>query len=317
MIRRLAALVAVAATLALATMSASAATTHDVRGTWDFSCNICGAQTHTFETQDASGKLTGHGSAGATTWSITGNVTGDTINFTLKYDGSSYQATMTGTINADTTAISGTFDDTNGHSAIPYTMSRASGSQPLPPVAGPDPVVGRTVNIAAVKPGVKVKVPGAKGFEPLTDARQVQVGSIIDANKGTVRMSIANGNGSVNTADFYEGAFKVTQLTTGTKFATMTLVGGNFKGCPRAPKAQLSGKGKTRSVRHLWGSGMGSFRTAGRFSAASVRGTKWLTDDKCNATLTRVKQGAVSVRDFVRKKTVVVKAPGHYLASAR
>jgi hypothetical protein len=55
----------------------------------------------------------------------------------------------------------------------------------------------------------------------------------------------------------------------------------------------------------------------GRYSAASIRGTTWLTDDKCNATLTRVTQGAVAVRDFVKRKTIVVKAPKSYLARAR
>jgi hypothetical protein len=197
-------------------------------------------------------------------------------------------------------------------------MSIISSGAPLPPVAGPPaPTVGQTVNIAAVKPGVRVQPPGSNSFAPLTEARQVKVGSVIDARKGRVRISIANGKGGVDTADFYEGVFKVTQLASGTRFATLTLVGGSFKGCPRAPKAQLSGKSPTRSIRHLWGTGTGNFRTAGRFSSASLRGTKWLTDDKCNATLTRVVQGAVTVRDFVRRKNVVVKAPGRYLASAR
>ena len=191
----------------------------------------------------------------------------------------------------------------------------ASADEPLPPVAGPsDPVVGQTANVAAVEPGVLVKEPGKSTFTTLSNPRQITMGSIIDARKGRVRISVDDGKGGIDTADFFEGVFRLTQGKKGTRFATLTLVGGSFKGCPRAPKARLSGKSKGGSVRHLWGSGSGSFRTVGRFSAASLRGTTWLTDDKCNGTLTRVTKGSVTVRDFVRRRSVVVKAPGSYLA---
>ncbi|MEA2494181.1 MAG: hypothetical protein QOJ29_2092, partial [Thermoleophilaceae bacterium] len=72
-----------------------------------------------------------------------------------------------------------------------------------------------------------------------------------------------------------------------------------------------------RSIRHLWGSGSGAFRTVGRYSSATVRGTTWLTDDKCNGTLTRVTAGKVGVRDFVLKKTIVVNKGKSYFARAR
>jgi hypothetical protein len=74
---------------------------------------------------------------------------------------------------------------------------------------------------------------------------------------------------------------------------------------------------KKKKTRRLWGSGKGSFRTAGKYSAATIRGTTWLTQDTCTTTLTRVKQGVVSVRDNVLKKTVVVKAGRKYVARAR
>jgi hypothetical protein len=194
-------------------------------------------------------------------------------------------------------------------------LSTPPPDEPLPPVAGPpDPVVGRTANVAAVKPGVLVREPGSSKFVALSDPAQIKMGSTIDARTGRVRISIANGKGGVDTADFFEGVFRLTQGAKGTRFATLALVGGSFTGCPRAPKARLSAKPNGRSVRHLWGTGTGNFRTVGRFSAASLRGTTWLTDDKCNGTLTRVTKGSVAVRDFVRRRNVVVKAPGRYLA---
>ena len=40
-------------------------------------------------------------------------------------------------------------------------------------------------------------------------------------------------------------------------------------------------------------------------------------EDKCTSTLTRVVRGRVSVRDFVMKKTVIVKAGKKYVAKVR
>ncbi len=45
-----------------------------------------------------------------------------------------------------------------------------------------------------------------------------------------------------------------------------------------------------------------------------MRGTKWLTEDRCNGTLTRVTKGTVTVRDFKRKRNVIVRAGQRYLA---
>jgi hypothetical protein len=148
-------------------------------------------------------------------------------------------------------------------------------------------------------------VPGSTSYVPLVGPEQVQDGSIIDARKGRVRITIDNGRGGLDTAEVY---------------------GGSFKGCPTAPtnpkiatlsrrKAKKQSQGK--SVRHLWGSGEGAFRTVGRFSSATVRGTTWLTDDRCQGTLTKVTAGKVGVRDFVLKKTVVLKRGKSYFAQPK
>ena len=67
-------------------------------------------------------------------------------------------------------------------------------------------------------------------------------------------------------------------------------------------------------VRQLWGNGKGRFRTRGRYAAATVRGTYWLTVDRCDGTLTQVRQGIVQVSDFRLKKQVTVRAGKSYLA---
>ena len=51
--------------------------------------------------------------------------------------------------------------------------------------------------------------------------------------------------------------------------------------------------------------------------AATVVGTKWLVEDRCTSTLTKVARGKVRVRDFVKHKTVLVKKGRKYIARAK
>ena len=48
-----------------------------------------------------------------------------------------------------------------------------------------------------------------------------------------------------------------------------------------------------------------------------MRGTKWLVEDRCTSTLTKVTRGSVSVRDKVKRKTVTVRAGKQYVARRR
>src|SRR5262249_62275076 len=86
--------------------------------------------------------------------------------------------------------------------------------------------------------------------------------------------------------------------------------------CPKRKAAHAAAKKKPKS-RKLWGDGSGSFRTRGQYSAATVRGTRWLVQDSCSGTLTQVKKGVVSVFDQVKKKTIILRAPKTYLAKPR
>jgi hypothetical protein len=73
----------------------------------------------------------------------------------------------------------------------------------------------------------------------------------------------------------------------------------------------------TRRQRHLWGDGKGRFPHRGRFSSATVRGTRWVVIDRCDGTLTRVVRGSVTVRDRVRNKTVILRRASSTLRAAR
>lgn len=58
----------------------------------------------------------------------------------------------------------------------------------------------------------------------------------------------------------------------------------------------------------------GRFRTRGRNSSATVRGTVWITSDRCDGTLTKVRRGKVVVRDLRRKRDITLTAGKSYLA---
>ena len=91
---------------------------------------------------------------------------------------------------------------------------------------------------------------------------------------------------------------------------------------PLAPCSSSSGKAaqaaaKKPKTRKLWGDGKGKFRTKGQYSAATIRGTKWLVQDGCRYTLTRVATGVVSVRDDVKKRTIILRKGKSYTARPR
>ena len=85
-------------------------------------------------------------------------------------------------------------------------------------------------------------------------------------------------------------------------------------GCP---KRKTSAATAPKRVRRLWGNGKGAFRTRGRYASATVRGTIWLTEDRCTTTLIRVRSGRVDVFDLVRRRHVTVRAGQSYVARTR
>jgi hypothetical protein len=195
------------------------------------------------------------------------------------------------------------------------------------PSALPPPTRGSTVNVVPVKGKVLVKLPAgaagagnkASGFVPLESlGRQVPVGSTLDTRKGTVRLlSAATSAGKTQNGDFSQGLFSISQ---GRKnpLTTVSMTGGGLGSCSKlpkggSPKAEAGAAAKKRR-RSLFSNVKGRFRTRGRNSAATVRGTKFTVTDTCKGTLTQVKSGTVDVRDFWLRKTKKVKAGHSYLA---
>jgi hypothetical protein len=175
---------------------------------------------------------------------------------------------------------------------------------------GGAPVFHKTVVVKLISGKVGIRRPGSTKDVPLTGSDDIPLGSIVDTDEGVVELSsVAKSGGTPQTAKFYEGEFKVTQVGSITQLALTE----PLASCRGARAAAASKKKK----RHLWGDGKGSFRTSGKYSSATVRGTKWLVEDTCSGTLTRVVRGTVSVRDNVRHKTISVKAGHSYLARPR
>jgi len=201
-----------------------------------------------------------------------------------------------------------------------------TGSTTGGPVTGlPSPRAGRTTNAVPVAGRVLVRLPGSRRFEDLRQARQLPIGTIVDASRGSMSLTTARDLlGHTQTGAFSNGAFLIRQKLARRPITDLVLRGGSFRTCRPGAASVSSKRGahsarrrSHRPVRRLWGRGKGNFRTVGRYSAAAVRGTYWLTTDRCDGTLTKVREGVVRVRDFTLGRTVRVRAGHSYLARAR
>src|SRR4051794_24646132 len=186
-----------------------------------------------------------------------------------------------------------------------FTVAVAVVSQQTPT---PTPVPNKSVVIQPISGKTLVKLPGSSKFEPVDVTRGIPNGSTVDTRKGKIRLfAIPKPGKPVENALFYDGIFKL-KLAGGITELQLTE---QLARCPSGKAAAAAKKPKTRK---LWGDGSGSFRTRGQYSAATVRGTRWLVQDSCGKTLTKVAKGVVSVEDFVRHKKLLLRAPKSYTA---
>jgi hypothetical protein len=174
--------------------------------------------------------------------------------------------------------------------------------------AAAEPTTDKFVDARVVSGTVLIEQPGAKAFTPLRTGDVIPVGSLVDATKGRVRITIALPNGKLQSSDFYSGIFRVTQAKSG--LATMVLAGGSFKACGKTAAVRSAKAAKV--IRQLWASGSGKFATKGRYASAAIRGTSWDTIDRCDGTLIRVTQGKIAVTNLRTHVTKVV-GKGHSL----
>ncbi len=189
---------------------------------------------------------------------------------------------------------------------------------------------GKSAQVTAISGEVYVKLPGRSllqdgGFIPLKGAATLPVGATVDARKGELKVSTAANSyaassrrAKVQSARIKAGVFtirqkaakkkKKTRISTDLRLATPA---GASSTCTR-PSAPAKGV-----VRALSLVAKGFFRTIGGASTATAKNATFVTQDRCDGTVTQVGKGRVSVLVKGRKKPVVVKAGGAYLAKAK
>ncbi|MBA3300817.1 MAG: DUF11 domain-containing protein [Thermoleophilaceae bacterium] len=182
------------------------------------------------------------------------------------------------------------------------------GSEPEPSIAPPENA--RSVNLVPVRGTVLVN------GRPITAAVHIPIGSVVDTSNGEVELFSASPTGEIQSAKFYDGSFKVLQER-GDPTTELKLLGGRLGDCSKRSRKVRGRASGAKPGRRVWGDGKGKFRTNGRNSSASVRGTKWFVEDTCKGTSTKVVNGVVTVRDFAKRKTIRLTAGQSYLAPAK
>ena len=182
----------------------------------------------------------------------------------------------------------------------------------------PPPEPGEVNVLPAGGGGQCVAVQGGGGCQALVAGTQLPIDDVLYINPRTSRVTIQS---TAGVGQFYGGKFDVKEIDGGgpKPILVMRLVGGNFKqkcGAANRTTSGLNTQAKKTPVRRLWGKGKGRFRTRGRYSSGTVRGTNWVTTDYCDGTNTRVVAGIVRVYDLVRKKFILLKAGEQYFANA-
>jgi hypothetical protein len=214
------------------------------------------------------------------------------------------------------------------------TFTTLHGAAPGPPT------LGKTFNVSTVSGLILVKIHGV--FIPLTELTQIPANTVINALNGTLSLITAGVGGShpatdaaakgkkhagtvvTQQGDFGGAIFTISQATGGSSkgLVTLSIVEGAFPGAPsyslctnkhKAGDATVT-RVSSRTLQLLHASAKGRFSTKGRYSAATVLGTKWAVADRCDGTLTHDITDSVRVTDFVHHKTITLHAGQSYLA---
>ena len=179
---------------------------------------------------------------------------------------------------------------------------------PPAPTPAPTPAFGESVVVRPVRGTVRVRLRGSNRFVDLAALGAVPVGATLDTKRGVVELTAQQRGGAVQRIRLNGGWFRVSQTRTTTDFT----LNEPLARCRARAAAQRKSRPRTRK---LWGNGRGKFRTRGQYSAATIRGTRYLVRDSCAGTLTRVTKGRVVVRHG--RRSIVVRAGKSYLARPR
>jgi CSLREA domain-containing protein len=251
-----------------------------------------------------------------------------TLTTPISDDESFVTVTATGTVSRQTTE----FSDCVERPAPKHEEAQSGGGAgTTPPLTLTNkafiPKNGEKVIVKPEEGKVLIKLPGTKKYVALKELTEIPVGAVIDATKGRVTLTSIGPDGTEQTAEFFGGVFRVKQregrglvvlelLDTNVCPAPLTNSSKGGKGAsPRAAASSVSFRPKSATAGKLWGSGHGNFRTEGHDGSATVEGTIWLVEDRCNGTtFFRTRRGIVKVRDFVKHRSLPLPAGKTYLA---
>ncbi len=194
-------------------------------------------------------------------------------------------------------------------------------TDPAPPATDgdsskPQPQLGRTAVASVASGTIRVRAPGTSSLTALRDDQAIPSGSIIDARNGTLVLQNAVTRGGRTQQASFRGALFQFSLSRREPGMVDIYVKQAPSGCGRqaaAPVARAAKAGAPGGT--LWAKDKhGQYRTHGRNSVATVRGTEWTTAETCSGTVTRVIHGAVAVKNLRTGRTVVVRAGHSYRA---
>jgi hypothetical protein len=198
------------------------------------------------------------------------------------------------------------------HAGVAVWESRVAGTTQIRVSAlDPVPQFHKTVVVRRISGKVRVRLKGSKTFTDLGAIDDIPLGATVDVKHGRVELaSVPSRTAAVEKIQLYSGMFRVGQPAAITEFT----LNEPLASCKKRKARAAATKPKSRK---LWGDGKGKFRTRGQYSAATIRGTRFLVQDSCSGTLTRVTEGSVLVRDNVKQKNVVVRKGKRYTARPR
>jgi hypothetical protein len=216
--------------------------------------------------------------------------------------------TASGTTNRDIWAM-----NADGSGQAPVEQNPAHDINPdwgTPWTAPPlTPEFRRSLVAGLVSGTVLIREPGESEFHELTGSELIPLGSSVETTNGRVGITAATKQGGTQRTEFYKGQFNTDQAGDG--LVTAKLEDAKFGSCKGGSK---SARRAPKKLARLWGNGKGKARTKGRRGSGTVRGTVWLTEERCDGTFFKVKKGKLQVRDFKRKKNVTLKRGESYLA---
>jgi hypothetical protein len=191
-------------------------------------------------------------------------------------------------------------------------------------------VVGRWGLVRPTSSGFGLRLPAGNRLFPLKETVKIPLRSTIDPGAGGVRLGVATKDARApQWISARGGLFRVRQKT-GRPLVTELRLSGPAPGpcttssasraaapaqAPRRLLTRIENGKKRKNKKNK--KNEAEWWVSGKYSDGAAKGTEWLTEDRCDGTLTTVMSGTVRVRNLARHRTVIVRAGHSYLARPR